>query len=390
MPSPRFTPERSGGLDDRLRRIEEYLMRGDPVKPELPTRKHNGRTVTTSSDSGSGSGGGGGGGGGGSHAIFSGDHTDVDSTDTPAAGESIRFRASDSLWFADLTVRAGTLASRPAATAVEPGTLYLATDDNGGTLYRSDASTWTQCSPSVLPIRAVGAAAANEAMGVLVTGDTGPRHRVRADGRHDWGPGDGTFDVGLLRNALNDLRLTAGWLDIRGANNIILKSDWTFVRTNPSAITELQIGGPDGGSGPTAVSLFQNGAEVVRLTAGADGGQPCVFVTSVGHTQSSPAQITADQNNYTLPVNAYYIRLNTDAARTITGFAAPNAEYGREVVLVNVGSNDLLITNEDAASTAANRVITGTGATVTLSANESAVMMYDTTSDRWRILWRSP
>jgi hypothetical protein len=43
----------------------------------------------------------------------------------------------------------GTLAARPAASAVSSGYLYFASDDNGGTLYRSDASTWTKVAASV-------------------------------------------------------------------------------------------------------------------------------------------------------------------------------------------------------------------------------------------------
>ena len=45
----------------------------------------------------------------------------------------------------------GTLAARPAASAVPNGFLYFANDDNGGTVYRSDgASTWTKVAPGVL------------------------------------------------------------------------------------------------------------------------------------------------------------------------------------------------------------------------------------------------
>jgi hypothetical protein len=46
--------------------------------------------------------------------------------------------------------RSGLLASRPAAASGNSGLLYFATDDNGGTLYRSDGSTWTKIAASVL------------------------------------------------------------------------------------------------------------------------------------------------------------------------------------------------------------------------------------------------
>jgi hypothetical protein len=45
---------------------------------------------------------------------------------------------------------AGTLASRPAATAANAGFTYLATDDRGGTVYRSNGASWVQMAASVL------------------------------------------------------------------------------------------------------------------------------------------------------------------------------------------------------------------------------------------------
>src|SRR5204862_4965950 len=39
---------------------------------------------------------------------------------------------------------AGTLAARPVAAAGNAGYLYFATDVNGGTLYRSDGTTWSK------------------------------------------------------------------------------------------------------------------------------------------------------------------------------------------------------------------------------------------------------
>lgn len=43
----------------------------------------------------------------------------------------------------------GTLASRPAASAANNGFTYLATDVNGGTLYRSNGSSWVQMAAGV-------------------------------------------------------------------------------------------------------------------------------------------------------------------------------------------------------------------------------------------------
>jgi len=51
-----------------------------------------------------------------------------------------------------LGTMAGTLAARPAATATRAGELYFVTDGTDGvTLYRSDATTWTQTASGVSP-----------------------------------------------------------------------------------------------------------------------------------------------------------------------------------------------------------------------------------------------
>src|SRR5690606_27079362 len=99
----------------------------------------------------------------------------------------------------------------------------------------------------------------------------------------------------------------------------------------------------------------------------------------------SPAQITADQNNYApTGINTTNVlRISTDASRNITGLVNAGAHTsGRVLTIVNIGSNNIVLTNEDAASTAANRFLLG--ANHTLEANQSITVIYDGTSSRWR------
>lgn len=106
--------------------------------------------------------------------------------------------------------------------------------------------------------------------------------------------------------------------------------------------------------------------------------------------QSTLAQITANQNNYTIADNNSVMRLSSDASRDITGIvvshgtAITNAD-GEWLQLINVGSNNIVLKNQDANSTAANRLLTSTGADVTLGANEVANLFYDATTSRWRV-----
>lgn len=104
----------------------------------------------------------------------------------------------------------------------------------------------------------------------------------------------------------------------------------------------------------------------------------------------SPAQITANQNDYNPAglASAIQLRLTSDAPRTITGIAA-NANYtnagvgGRLHLIQNVGSFSITLANESASSTAANRF--SIGADLTIQPNESAAIIYDGDSQRWRL-----
>jgi hypothetical protein len=100
----------------------------------------------------------------------------------------------------------------------------------------------------------------------------------------------------------------------------------------------------------------------------------------------TPAQLTADQNDYSPSGinNATILRLTTDATnRTITGLNASSNTDGRLIELCNVnalGGANILIASESASSTAANRF---TGSVTILPAN-GRLFWYDATSSRWR------
>ena len=100
-------------------------------------------------------------------------------------------------------------------------------------------------------------------------------------------------------------------------------------------------------------------------------------------SEASPAQITANTNNYDAGANSW-LRVNTDASRNITGIVARKIE--RTLWVLNVGAQDLVLQNQNGSSTAANRIISPTGADITLGANDSARLWYDTTTSRWRII----
>lgn len=95
---------------------------------------------------------------------------------------------------------------------------------------------------------------------------------------------------------------------------------------------------------------------------------------------SSPAQITSNQNDYAVGQAVTDLRLSTDASRNITGVT--NGRKGRQMRVYNVGAQDVVLVNESASSTAANRF--ALGADLTIGPAEGAVLWYDSTSSRWR------
>ena len=107
----------------------------------------------------------------------------------------------------------------------------------------------------------------------------------------------------------------------------------------------------------------------------------------------TPATITADQTAYAAADNdTFYsraLRLSSDAARTIHGLLAyPNTnQSATERVLINAGSQNITLANQSATeTTAAYRIITGTGADIVLAPDDTAHLLYDRVTQRWRVL----
>ena len=98
----------------------------------------------------------------------------------------------------------------------------------------------------------------------------------------------------------------------------------------------------------------------------------------------SPAQITADQNNYSPSglATANVLRISSDAARNITGVIA--GPGGTILMIVNVGLFGITLVNEGGASSAGNRFAIGSDLTIT--AGRGTHIWYDAASSRWRII----
>ncbi len=105
----------------------------------------------------------------------------------------------------------------------------------------------------------------------------------------------------------------------------------------------------------------------------------------------SPAQITADQDDYT-PTGwaaASVVRLSTDsdmqAITSVAAYTGASAADKAFKTLVNVGSYMIYFPMDHPDGTAANR-FTGKGSDFKLYPGQACDIYYDETSDRWRIL----
>jgi len=139
-----------------------------------------------------------------------------------------------------------------------------------------------------------------------------------------------------------------------------------------------------GTSGTTKINL-SGGATVRVIYAKEDVGTFNEDILLQGII--SPAQITADQNNYNPSglATANVLRINSDAVRSITGLTA--GVSGQTIFVINTGSSfSIFLVEESASSTAANRFVSNWGTGVELVPKGAAILFYDTTLSRWTVL----
>ena len=79
-----------------------------------------------------------------------------------------------------------------------------------------------------------------------------------------------------------------------------------------------------------------------------------------------------------------YFQFTGAGAVTVTGFA--NGSDGKVILLTNKTGSQLTINNNDSGSSAANRILTGTGASLSVENNASIMAVYDSTNSLWNIV----
>ena len=190
--------------------------------------------------------------------------------------------------------------------------------------------------------------------------------------------------------------VAGGWADflLTQAGNLTIDhtmSDVSAWVINPISLT----------SGAGSITGFVAGLQVGQTNSGLGGADTMALrVNGRSHKRGvdelpplSPASLTADVNDYAPATGSamrQVWRLTTDdlGARNVTGIAI---QQGNDTQwITNVGTVDnIVLQHQNGGSVAANRIISPTGADLTLGPDESALLWYDDTTTRWRILYHT-
>lgn len=100
-------------------------------------------------------------------------------------------------------------------------------------------------------------------------------------------------------------------------------------------------------------------------------------VTTDSSATGTQATLAASSSNYGV------VRV-TSAVTSLSGIVA--GVSGQQMILENQTGSDFTVLDNDTGATAANRIRTGTGASITLKANSAVALTYDATASRWIVV----
>jgi hypothetical protein len=115
-------------------------------------------------------------------------------------------------------------------------------------------------------------------------------------------------------------------------------------------------------------------------------GNGATIVNTTNSTNTSGGAFSADQDDLSLSSTASFFRIATSvgAGIDITGIAA--GVDGRQIVVCNIGANNITLKHQDGNSLVANRFQMPGGGDITLGPDGTATLIYDATSGFWRLV----
>ncbi len=162
---------------------------------------------------------------------------------------------------------------------------------------------------------------------------------------------------------------TTGTVRLSNNDSIYARNAGDSADVNLASIGGGQIAVGD--SSVTAINILATGP-----LAGSSGVQ-------LGFTPNTPAQLTGNVNDYVM--SGTINLMTSDASRNITGIVPTFG--GQMLVISNIGAQNIVLKNQDASSTAGNRIITGTGADLTIAPDQTVMLMYFFMGvNRWKVL----
>ena len=183
-------------------------------------------------------------------------------------------------------------------------------------------------------------------------------------------PGNLIFATSTTSPSGSDLQALTNRLRIDGSGNIDAINGSSFRAVGGC------YGSVPSSSNAADISMCRGAANVLKLTNGLTGP------ATISSPANTPTEITSDQNNYS-PGTGWLIRVTGDFQHNITGMVA--GQDGETRHLVNVGTTNLVLVNESISSLTTNRFRNSTGTDIVLSPDQEALLIYDSTSNRWRV-----
>jgi hypothetical protein len=144
------------------------------------------------------------------------------------------------------------------------------------------------------------------------------------------------------------------------------------------------------GSGTNGNLVKWTGASTVGDAGSTDDGTIFNVNRKLGVTgmtilgKSVLSLLTASVNNLSIGSFTYFEQSANAGPFNITGLTG--GENGRMIYFQNTGNNTWNFTNEDASSTASNRILTKGAGTIAIASRGTGVLVYDSGSSRWRLI----
>lgn len=136
---------------------------------------------------------------------------------------------------------------------------------------------------------------------------------------------------------------------------------------------------------PTGIVKGDVGLGNVDNTSDATKNTAVATLSNKQIAYSTAADATATGSNATIStISTGVVRLTNGSLSSVSGI--PNGATGLSLIIQNKTGNSIVINNEEATATAANRIQTGNGSNVSMPNNASFSFVYSATSSRWQLV----